>query len=130
MSITDNNQQEIIHLERPYRCMSWCCFCCLQEMEVQSPPGTTIGYVTQESVFFLLCKNFACLYECFLSYYHCSCTFWIPEFTISNESRQPVLKIKGPCCTCRCFADINFQVREKVVACFSCHLLFVVTLRY
>ena len=48
MSITDNNQMEVIRLERPYRCMAWCCFCCLQEMEVQSPPGTTIGYITQE----------------------------------------------------------------------------------
>jgi len=48
MSITDNNGVEVIHLERPLRCMAWCCFCCLQEMEVQSPPGTTIGYIKQE----------------------------------------------------------------------------------
>ena len=48
MSITNNAGQEVIHLERPLRCMAWCCFCCLQEMEVQSPPGTTIGYIKQE----------------------------------------------------------------------------------
>ena len=50
MSILDNNQQEVIHLERPYRCSAWCCFCCLQKMEVQSPPGTVIGYVEQVSL--------------------------------------------------------------------------------
>ena len=47
MSIIDNNQKEVIHLERPLRCSAWCCFCCLQTMEVQSPPGTVIGYVEQ-----------------------------------------------------------------------------------
>ena len=47
MQILDNNQREVIHLERPLRCSSWCCFCCLQTMEVQSPPGTVIGYVEQ-----------------------------------------------------------------------------------
>ena len=43
MSITDNNQVEVIHLERPCRCA-----CGLQEMEVHSPPGTIIGYVKPE----------------------------------------------------------------------------------
>ena len=48
MSITDNSGREVIHLERPLRCSAWCCFCCLQEIEVQSPPGTVVGYVKQE----------------------------------------------------------------------------------
>ena len=47
MQILDNNQREVIHLERPLRCSAWCCFCCLQTIEVQSPPGTIIGYVDQ-----------------------------------------------------------------------------------
>ena len=47
MSILDNNQREVIHIERPLRCSAWCCFCCLQHMEVQSPPGTVIGYIDQ-----------------------------------------------------------------------------------
>ena len=48
MAITDNSGAEVIHLERPMRCTCFCCFCCLQEMEVQSPPGTVIGYVKQK----------------------------------------------------------------------------------
>ena len=48
MSITDNNGREVIHLERPLRCSAWCCFCCLQEIEVQAPPGQVVGYVKQE----------------------------------------------------------------------------------
>jgi len=48
MAITDNSGAEVIHLERPMRCSSFCCFCCLQEIEVQSPPGTIIGYVKQK----------------------------------------------------------------------------------
>ena len=47
MSIVDNTQKEVIHIERPLRCSCWCCFCCLQTMEVQSPPGTVVGYVEQ-----------------------------------------------------------------------------------
>ena len=49
MQILDNNQREVIHLERPFRCCAWCCccFCCLQTIKVQSPPGTIIGYVDQ-----------------------------------------------------------------------------------
>ena len=47
MIITDNADREVIHLNRPIRCDS--CFfpCCLQELEVSSPPGEVIGYVKQ-----------------------------------------------------------------------------------
>ena len=48
ISIIDNMQREIVHLRRPLRC-SACCFpCCLQELEVQSPPGSVVGYVKQK----------------------------------------------------------------------------------
>merc|ERR1719341_30128 len=48
MKIMDNTQNEVIHLNRPLACSS--CFfpCCLQSIEVTSPPGTVIGYVKQE----------------------------------------------------------------------------------
>ncbi|XP_065887721.1 phospholipid scramblase 1-like [Dysidea avara] len=86
MNITDNNGVEVIHLERPLRCSGWCCFCCLQELEVQAPPGQVVGYVKQD------------------------CTFVYPNFTIENESHEPILTIKGPLCTCRCCSDVEFQV--------------------
>lgn len=34
ITIRDNFDQEVIHLERPLRCQSCCCFCCLQKLEV------------------------------------------------------------------------------------------------
>ena len=47
MKILDNLQREVIHLSRPLRCSSCWFPCCLQEIEVQSPPGTILGYCTQ-----------------------------------------------------------------------------------
>ncbi|XP_065889151.1 phospholipid scramblase 2-like [Dysidea avara] len=86
MSVTDNNGTEVIHMERPMRCSSCCCICCLQELEVQSPPGTVIGYVKQ------------------------NWSLWLPQFSIVNADGDVMLRIKGPCCTCQFCADIEFEV--------------------
>ena len=49
MAIVDNTNREVIHIQRPLRCSSSLCgFCCLQQVQVESPPGTVIGYVKQE----------------------------------------------------------------------------------
>ena len=88
---------QVIHLVRPLRCAAWCCFCCLQEMEVQSPPGTTVGWIKQD------------------------CTFIYPWFSIQNADGETVLKIKGPCWTCR-WCDIEFQVRESSCSGFACSM--------
>lgn len=48
MKILDNQQREVIHLSRPLRCSSCWFPCCLQEIEIQSPPGTILGYCAQE----------------------------------------------------------------------------------
>ena len=101
MAVTDNSGAEVIHLERPMRCTGCCCFCCLQEMEVQSPPGTIIGYVKQKLVSEFSVQDLKIF---------CSCTLWAPQFTIQNESGDSMLLIKGPCCTCQFCADIEFQV--------------------
>ena len=52
MKILDNMQREVIHLSRPLRCQCCCFPCCLQEIEVQSPPGTVVGYVEQKWALF------------------------------------------------------------------------------
>ncbi|CAG2214995.1 ENO [Mytilus edulis] len=40
MNITDNNEQPLIQLYRPFRCQASLCMCCyLQEMDIMSPPG-------------------------------------------------------------------------------------------
>lgn len=82
----DNMGQQVLTLTRPLRCASCCFPCCLQELEVQSPPGNPIGYMEQN---------------------------WhpvLPKFTILNELREPQLRIKGPCCHCRCMSDVVFEV--------------------
>ncbi|KAB5579782.1 hypothetical protein PHYPO_G00198930 [Pangasianodon hypophthalmus] len=86
LHVQDNMGQEVLTLTRPLRCSS--CFypCCLQELEVQSPPGTPIGYVVQT--------------------WHP----YLPKYTVQNEKKQDVLKIMGPCCTFKCCSDVNFEV--------------------
>jgi len=87
MNITDNSGQEVIHLNRPLRCQACCFLCCLQEMEVSSPPGTVIGSIEQK---------WSILY---------------PRFVIKDETGTPVLKIEGPLCPCSCFgSDVEFKV--------------------
>lgn len=87
INILDNFQKPVMRLSRGLRC-SHCCFpCCLQEVEVQAPIGTTIGYVSQD---WSLCRSY---------------------FTIHDAERKPVLKIKGPCyLRCKCFGEIPFDV--------------------
>ncbi|XP_056600587.1 phospholipid scramblase 1 [Triplophysa dalaica] len=84
--VQDNMGQEVMTLIRPLKCASCCCPCCLQELEIQSPPGTPIGYVIQD---WDLC---------------------LPKFTVQNEKREGVLKIVGPFCSLKCCADVNFEV--------------------
>ncbi|KAL2804486.1 phospholipid scramblase 2 isoform 2, partial [Daubentonia madagascariensis] len=85
LHILDDAGREVITLERPLRCNCCCCPCCLQEIEIQAPPGVPVGYVTQ---------------------------IWhpyLPKFTIQNEKREDVLKITGPCCVFTCTADTDFE---------------------
>ncbi|XP_054495306.2 phospholipid scramblase family member 5 [Agelaius phoeniceus] len=87
ISIADNAGREVIRVIRPLRCTSCCFPCFLQQLEVQSPPGTVAGYVVQN-------------WDPFL-----------PKFTIQNESKEDVLKIIGPYATCGCFEDVDFEVK-------------------
>ncbi|XP_019600761.1 phospholipid scramblase 3 isoform X3 [Rhinolophus sinicus] len=58
-----------------------------REMEVQAPPGTTIGHVLQTWHPFL------------------------PKFSIQDADRHTVLRVVGPCWTCGCGTDTNFEVK-------------------
>ncbi|KAJ7996224.1 hypothetical protein DPEC_G00234830 [Dallia pectoralis] len=89
MKIKDHVGQEVMNLVKPFRCTS--CFwpCCLQEMEVQSPSGTTIGYVVQNWHPFK------------------------PKLTIQNAFKDTVLRITGPFCACNCCGDVDFDVMGK-----------------
>jgi len=84
MNILNNQMQEVLHLVRPLRCQACCFPCCLQELEVHSPPGTIIGTVEQEwSIFY-------------------------PKFVIKDERGEPILRINGPFCGCECCSDVDF----------------------
>ena len=79
LTITDIQGQEVIHLYRPLRC-------CLEELEVSSPPGTVIGKVDQKWSF-------------------------CPKFVIKDQLGEPVLRIEGPWCTdSDCCGDVEFRV--------------------
>ncbi|KAI4580455.1 hypothetical protein MJG53_020294, partial [Ovis ammon polii x Ovis aries] len=87
LKITDNSGQEVITVNRPLRCNSCWCPCYLQELEIQAPPGSIVGYVAQT-------------WDPFL-----------PKFTIQNANKEDILKIVGPCATCGCFGDVDFEVK-------------------
>ncbi|KAK9403008.1 phospholipid scramblase 1-like [Crotalus adamanteus] len=86
MVISNNVGQQVIHLVRPFRCDGCCCPCCLQELEIQAPPGLPVGYLQQ-------------LWHPFL-----------PKFVIQNEAHRDVLKIIGPFITSACFGNVVFEV--------------------
>ncbi|MBZ3886243.1 Phospholipid scramblase family member 5 [Sciurus carolinensis] len=87
LRITDNSGREVITVNRPLRCNSCWCPCYLQELEIQVPPGTVVGYVAQK-------------WDPFQ-----------PKFTIQNANKEDILKIVGPCATCGCFGDVDFEVK-------------------
>ncbi|KAK2860513.1 hypothetical protein Q7C36_004679 [Tachysurus vachellii] len=89
MKIKDNMDQEVIRLVRPFRCASCWCPCCMQELEVQAPPGTTIGYVTQD------------WHPCY------------PKFSIKGANKETVMKLEGPCLACNCCGDVHFELKSK-----------------
>ncbi|XP_037702181.1 phospholipid scramblase family member 5-like [Choloepus didactylus] len=87
LRITDNSGREVITVNRPLRCNTCWCPCYLQELEIQAPPGTVVGYVAQK-------------WDPFL-----------PKFAIQNANKEDILKIVGPCATCGCFGDVDFEVK-------------------
>ncbi|XP_023411202.2 phospholipid scramblase 1 isoform X1 [Loxodonta africana] len=88
IKIIDNVGREVITLERPLRCTSCYFPCCLQEIEIQAPPGVPVGYVVQ-------------------NWHPC-----LPKFTIQNEKKEDILKIAGPCLVCSCCGDVDFEIKS------------------
>lgn len=86
MIIKDNADREVLHLNRPYKCQSCCFPCCLQKLEVSSPPGTTIGFVKQK---------WTCIK---------------PKFDICDGDGNVALVIVGPWCTYACAGSVEFKI--------------------
>ncbi|XP_053455833.1 phospholipid scramblase 4-like isoform X1 [Nycticebus coucang] len=75
LRVTDCMGREIMTMQRPFRC-SCCCCCCpsaRQEMEVQCPPGVTLGFVKQD---WSLCRA---------------------VYSIQNEKKESEMRVRGPC---------------------------------
>ncbi|XP_006869937.1 PREDICTED: phospholipid scramblase 4 [Chrysochloris asiatica] len=90
LRVTECMGREIMTMQRPFRC-SCCCFCCpsaRQEMEVQCPPGITIGYVAEH-------------WNLFRAVY-----------SIENEKKENVLGVYGPCSTYGCGWDSVFEIKS------------------
>ncbi|XP_037088052.1 phospholipid scramblase 2-like [Pollicipes pollicipes] len=85
MSVVDAAQVEVLSMDRPLKCQCCCCFCCLQELEV-SAGGMPMGTVTQEW------------------------SVMKPSFSVRGPDGQVRLQIHGPCCVCKCCADVDFPV--------------------
>ncbi|KAB1283643.1 Phospholipid scramblase 4 [Camelus dromedarius] len=90
LRVTDCLGQEIMTLQRPFRC-TCCCFCCpsaRQELEVQCPPGVTIGFVAEH---WNLCRA---------------------VYSIQNEKKEDMMGVRGPCSTYGCGSDSVFEVKS------------------
>lgn len=86
MTIKDGMGQEVIHLSRPLAC-GGCCFpCCLQSIQIQSPPGFVVGTVDEEW------------------------SFMTPRYTVKDAIGNVVFRIQGHCCTVACCGDVDFHV--------------------
>jgi len=86
LEIEDMQGNELIHLYRPMRCISCWFPCCLQEMEICSPPGNVIGSVTQD---WSLCE---------------------PKYSVRDQDGNVALTIEGPICTTSICGDVEFKV--------------------
>lgn len=87
MKVMDTYRNTVLHLHRPLACSSCCFPCCLQNMEVSSPPGSVIGSVQQEWSIFC------------------------PTFAIKNAAGDTVMRIEGPFCTFSLCGDVEFKVK-------------------
>ncbi|XP_055315309.1 phospholipid scramblase 2-like isoform X2 [Sitodiplosis mosellana] len=86
MKVFDYRGVEVIHFRRPLRCQSCCFPCCLQVIEVFSPPGELLGTVEQN---WTLCK---------------------PDYSVKNHNGETVLRITGPICMLPMCCDVEFKI--------------------
>ncbi|CAG0898295.1 unnamed protein product [Darwinula stevensoni] len=86
LQVLDHQGREVIHLSRPLNCDSCWFPCCLQRLDVYSPPGTLIGVVKQEW------------------------SILSPKFTIQDAAGNAILLIEGPICTWSICGDVEFQI--------------------
>ena len=85
MSVVNNANVEVLRFDRPLRCQSCCCFCCLQQMTV-TVSGVETGYLKQK------------------------CSLLRPVYGVLDHNNEEVLVIRGPLCTDFCCGTVEFEV--------------------
>lgn len=90
IKIWDIHQNEVIHFDRPLAC-TCCCFpcCCMQSLQISSPPGQIIGRLNQVSTYFHM------------------------DFDVKNHMNETVLRIVSPRLILRCWRAIDFKVKKE-----------------
>jgi len=94
MHITDNMGQEVIRINREFKCCAGCCWCadgdgCAMTVTVEAPVGQQVGLIRQQG------------------------SKWKPHYTIRTPmDHQVVGRIRGPCCICSgpCCDDVDFKI--------------------
>ncbi|XP_059175516.1 phospholipid scramblase 1-like [Physella acuta] len=90
--IVDNNNQEVMLVDRPFRACSGCCCCadgcCLYPIFVRDRTGNHLGMIRM--------MNSKCK----------------PHFGIFDANGDLLYEIWGPACTCSCGGEIPFPIRS------------------
>ncbi|XP_030043542.1 phospholipid scramblase 3 isoform X2 [Microcaecilia unicolor] len=84
VKIVDNMEREVIQLLETYKCFS-----SQREVEVQSPPGRIIGYITYA-------------WQAFVT-----------SLSILDAFKEPVLMVVGPGFQTNLFGDVSFEIKTK-----------------
>ncbi|GAB1601499.1 phospholipid scramblase 1-like [Argonauta hians] len=97
MHITDNMGQEVIRVNREFKCWAGCCWCadsdsCAYDLTVEAPVGQAIGKVRQTSSYFR------------------------PKYSVTTMDDDVLFRIIGPTCVCDgpCFTnDQVFKIYDR-----------------
>ena len=93
MHITDNMNQEVIRIERPFMCCAaggcfGCCDGCNPELYIEAPVGHRIGSVKSQ---WFCCE---------------------PKFAVFDDNHEQVFEIQAPNMWCWCCSDVEFAVTD------------------
>ncbi|KAK7109485.1 phospholipid scramblase 1-like [Littorina saxatilis] len=86
MSLSTDDQDDVLNLHRPGACSSRCCWACcnLQHMDIGLPSGKVIA--TMDEVW----------------------NFCMPEYRMMDDTGQLLYTVKGGLCHCRCCCQLQF----------------------
>lgn len=86
-------EEKLVSLISGFTPLLWLTWVYFLKLEVQAPPGTTIGYVTQD------------WHPCY------------PKFSIKGANKETLMKLEGPCLACNCCGDVHFEVWLVISEC-------------